>query len=368
MATLTEQEIEDIKKFDFFKIEKIGLLDEGKTTVKVYGEYKEHVPLVTIIVPTYKRPGMLKETLSSIINQKGFDDFEVIVLDNECAPMDQMTETNELIVKLNNDKIVYYRNQDEILAREDRGIALARTEWVCVCHDDDMLASNHMKIMTDIVSLHPEIDFLACELKSFTSKDINAIKSANYIACRKGAAKYRKADVREGIFSRAGGWLGGFIRRSKYVEMGGMPSKELGMGDMVMVSKFCYYYSYYLVRLPLYYYRRSEVQASADKSNQISACLADYFFYRYAFEKIIGRHKILDDILCSYCILSYVRRLNSLGWNFKIDPREVSDMIGIKYVDIDNSARGYLYSFIWKKWAMYLNHYKTEDMIYYIPE
>lgn len=368
MQMTYEQQREELKNYDFFKKEPMGLMNTSKRTVKVHGDFKTHIPLVTILVTTCNRPDMLRETLTSIMNQQDFDDFEIIVLDNECAPIEQLTETNRLIVELNNDKIIYFRNLDEMPSRTDKAVSLARTEWVCVCHDDDMLASNHMKIMTDIVSLHPEIDFLACELKSFTSKDINAIKSANYIACRKGVAKYRKADVREGIFCRAGGWLGGFIRKSKYVEMGGMPSKKLGMGDMVMVSKFCYYYSYYLIRLPLYYYRRSEVQASADKSNQIRVCLADYFFYRYAFEKIIGRHKILEDILCSYCILSYVKRLNSLGWNFKIDPREVSDMIGIKYVDIDNSVRGYLYSFIWKKWVMYLNRYKTEDMIYYIPE
>lgn len=37
---------------------------------------------LSIVIPTYKRPDLLKETIKSIILQEGFEDYEIVVVDN----------------------------------------------------------------------------------------------------------------------------------------------------------------------------------------------------------------------------------------------------------------------------------------------
>ena len=61
------------------------------------------------------------------------------------------------------------------------------------------------------------------------------------------------------------GWLGAVINRDAYVSIGGIPNIDTGIGDCIMVGKFMKKYGIHelILNMHLYYYRRSEYQASA---------------------------------------------------------------------------------------------------------
>lgn len=77
----------------------------------VYGDLEAvPQPWLTVLVPTYRRAMLLKEALSSIIDQWHADFiWDIVVLDNE--PDDgKENETERLIRRLDNKRILYYRN------------------------------------------------------------------------------------------------------------------------------------------------------------------------------------------------------------------------------------------------------------------
>jgi glycosyltransferase involved in cell wall biosynthesis len=89
---------------------------------------------VSVIVPTYNRAHMLTETIDSILAQT-FQDFEIIVVDNESA------DDTEAVIKAYNDKrIRYFKNQNNgvVAVNRNYGITKAQGHYIAFCDDDDL--------------------------------------------------------------------------------------------------------------------------------------------------------------------------------------------------------------------------------------
>lgn len=91
------------------------------------------MPKVSVIVPTFNRAAILRETLGSILCQT-FPDFELIVVDNES------TDGTEAVVRSFADpRIRYFRHANGGIVAVNRnfGMAAARGEYIAFCDDDD---------------------------------------------------------------------------------------------------------------------------------------------------------------------------------------------------------------------------------------
>jgi teichuronic acid biosynthesis glycosyltransferase TuaG len=91
-------------------------------------------PLVSVIVTTYNRPELLKETLVSILAQT-FKDFELIVVDNNSK-----YDFFELINSLNDNRIQGFQNANNgiIAVNRNFGIRKAQGPYIAFCDDDDL--------------------------------------------------------------------------------------------------------------------------------------------------------------------------------------------------------------------------------------
>ncbi len=104
-------------------------------------------PWFSYIVPVYKRADLLKETLASILDQKPVDfAWDIVVVDNEAGGEN---ETERLIREMNNDRILYYRNRENVGpdGNYNRCIELARGEWLAMLHGDDLIINDHLQKM-----------------------------------------------------------------------------------------------------------------------------------------------------------------------------------------------------------------------------
>ncbi len=102
----------------------------------------ENNPIVSIIVPTYNRPDMLKEALKSVFSQT-YRNFEVIVVN------DGGVDVMETIDPLNNEgKIIYLHHKDNMGRSEARntGLKAARGKYIAYL-DDDIYYPNHLEIL-----------------------------------------------------------------------------------------------------------------------------------------------------------------------------------------------------------------------------
>jgi glycosyltransferase involved in cell wall biosynthesis len=107
------------------------------------------VPKVSIVIPAYNSGSRLGDTLAGIRNQS-FQDFEIIVVD------DGSTDNTEKVVHSTDSTIRFYRqaNQGPAVAR-NRGVSLARAEFIAFCDHDDIWNDRHLEILLAVFSDNP---------------------------------------------------------------------------------------------------------------------------------------------------------------------------------------------------------------------
>lgn len=327
----SEAYIKEIANFDFYSGNKQTFQNKIVTkSVLRYGKFSEHVPLITIIIPTYKRVETLKWALYSALNQRGFDDYEVLVVDNEGEDLQKETDTEKFIKEINNPKVIYYRHEKSITFKMDHAVNLARTKWICILHDDDMLAADTLSIMLRVLEKEPKITWLASGLKTFKNSEQEHIISeisAEREMLRVKVAHYPDKYNCTGYTSN---WLGALIDRDNYISMGGMPDVSLGCGDLIMMGKYAYEYGCYAINELPYYYRTWEGQVSSlGNSAWFNVYIGEFLYYRYCAKKF---HKVTRkywEYIGWQLIKDKIEDKNQGFYQLSLDENELREKVGV---------------------------------------
>lgn len=117
----------------------------------------DFIPKITIAIPTYKRPELLKVALDSAINQTGFTEYEIIVVDNN---PERNCATERLLKTYSDKRLSYYKNIENIgmFGNWNRCIELARGEYFTNLNDDDTLSEEYLKLVIEVISKNAKID------------------------------------------------------------------------------------------------------------------------------------------------------------------------------------------------------------------
>lgn len=121
------------------------------------------IPIVTIAIPTYNRAELLRESLTSVLNQS-FTDFEVIIGDN--ASMDH---TGDVVANLKDSRIRYFRHTTNIGLQANLRFVLsqARTDWVANLSDDDLYKPTHLETALEVLKQYPQAAYYTCPAEYF---------------------------------------------------------------------------------------------------------------------------------------------------------------------------------------------------------
>ncbi len=116
-------------------------------------------PKVSVIVPNYNHEGFLKRRLDSIFNQS-FQDFELIILDD-------FSQDNSKEVILNyssNPKVshVVYNshNSGSTFIQWNKGIELAKGEWIWIAESDDYSELNFLSEMIQVTKNNHKVGMI----------------------------------------------------------------------------------------------------------------------------------------------------------------------------------------------------------------
>lgn len=92
------------------------------------------IPLVSIIIPTFNRVDLLKETLISVLEQS-FNDYEVIIADDGSSD-----STYDLVKSFNDDRIVFLQLPHSGIPSvpRNRAIEIARGKYIAFLDSDDL--------------------------------------------------------------------------------------------------------------------------------------------------------------------------------------------------------------------------------------
>lgn len=112
---------------------------------------------VSIVVLTFNRKKMLKETLDSILGQT-FKDFELIVVDN-CS----VDGTDKFVKSYKDKRIRYFRNQNNgiIAVNLNYGISKAKGELIALCDDDDLWMPEKLDKQVAVLKHHADVALVA---------------------------------------------------------------------------------------------------------------------------------------------------------------------------------------------------------------
>lgn len=312
----------DVQNYDFFAEGKQDFYSQvTEKSILVQGKHRNPAPLITILLTTYKRPDLLKQSLESALNQVDFDDYQIIIADNEGENINIETETSKLVAGYQNEKIVYYRHEQSVGRIADSAVKLARSKWICFLHDDDILAQNHLSVMNAIIEKHKKIKFLSTVQKDFEyslcEDDIQTMCQTKKVEYQ--IKRYPKSYSCMGYYII---WQGALIDRKRYIEMGGMPTIKMGCGDYCMVQKFHYHYGVYELQsdTPLYYRRSWDGQVTAEGTERWKKILINKYIYHTYINQLYHRfHKDLWNRYSAYCIIDDCLRLNKGFYKTNID-------------------------------------------------
>ena len=98
-------------------------------------------PFFSIIIPTYNRGHFIKNAINSLLNQN-FLNFEIIIIDDASSDA-----TQDIINGIKDSRLRYFKNeinQERCISR-NKGIELAKGEYICFLDSDDYHLPNHLQ-------------------------------------------------------------------------------------------------------------------------------------------------------------------------------------------------------------------------------
>ena len=109
---------------------------------------------VSVIIPAFNRAWCLETALRSVWGQT-FRNFEVIVVD------DGSTDSTPILMhQFPQVRVHRWEDNRGVSAARNRGIQMARGQWICFLDSDDQWVENKLQVQVDWMQVHPEC--LAC--------------------------------------------------------------------------------------------------------------------------------------------------------------------------------------------------------------
>lgn len=216
-----------------------------KQSVLIQGSIGTIKPLVSVMIPTYRRPKLLREAIASALAQDTSLAFEVVVVDNESDPV-MAEEVDNVVRSFEASNLYLYRNEINIgmFGNWNRCIELAKSEWISILNDDDLLKPGFLQA---VLQAKFGESMVACGVECFGNKlpaSSNQKKTLRTIyryltkICfyKNGVRQLSAADALKGNPVHAA--LGVLFSKKKAIALGGYNEKYWPIADYVFNVKY----------------------------------------------------------------------------------------------------------------------------------
>ncbi|WP_312612967.1 glycosyltransferase family 2 protein [Oscillibacter sp.] len=264
-------------------------------------------PWLTVLIPTYRRPMLLKQAIESVLTQQHTDCcWELLIVDNE--PYDgRPNATEALIRKIDDPRILYYRNSENVLPGDNfnRGILLARGEWVSILHDDDILIRSSLRKIKELITSYETVKkpigaitagyvpFRHDPKKDMILADIVGLN--NYYSSLPTDFSVYKNTLNSSLISFWFGNLpsnGSVFNRKAMLEFGGFNESNGICADIILLYNMSRKFSVYSTYTPLGLYRIgynvSLKKESIERTIKGYHELCEFIFSRNFYCRIMG--------------------------------------------------------------------------------
>lgn len=302
-------------------------------TVLVHGEfYQNYTPWISIIIPTFKRCELLKSAIGSSLNQIGVSNYEVIVIDNDDDRIEP-SATEVYIKTITDEKLKYYQNTKNLgmTGNWNKGIELARGEWITILHDDDMLYPEFL------MSIKPYIDETPLDLLC-TSVEVGRIINSG----PSGSNRIVKIDLSRLIRGTISPAPGIVFRKEHATILGGFNPAYYPVMDYEFWSRYCMNYRGFQLKKRLAFYRISENE-SIKTETQLAIVRGAFLLKKDLINYSIFL-KYFRKIILTASILPLIKRYsNNPEFTKAFKENDYCDIVKKSIFSIDNK---YFYRFV----------------------
>lgn len=130
-------------------------------------ENKFDFPLVSVIIPTYKRSKMLSRAIESVLSQD-YKNIQIIVVDDNDPKTDYRNQTEELMQKYQSDyRVKYIKHQKNLngAAARNTGINNSDGKLIAFLDDDDFFYKNKISLQVSFLQSNPNFKAVYCGWK-----------------------------------------------------------------------------------------------------------------------------------------------------------------------------------------------------------
>lgn len=291
-------------------------------------------PVLSIMIPTYKRYDLLAETVASAMAQDIEQAFEIVVVDND-PESEGAGRLVDAIPDLARANFRYLRNSENLGAdgNVNRCVTSARGEWITLLHDDDLLDPDFARRTLDDLLARPSIDGLVCRKRGFDQRaTIYTMSRASillrnaYDAYQFGFRKLRRIDARKLFWGCVVGNTVGFICRTEAIrDIGGFYPEEYPSADYFFYARFAQRFLLAETR-DIRATIRIAVNSLTRKDIQL-ACLRRGFELQSAYAGAV-----LPNFWSRFSPLVVARQIarTSIYWQSVISRQEAEESIGVK--------------------------------------
>src|SRR5258705_5279593 len=112
-------------------------------------------PMISIVLPTYNRAGLILETIESV-RQQTYSNWELLIIDEG-----SLDNTEELVRQLNDDRIKYFKLSVRINVTATRGEGVARSkgELIAFIDSDDLWDETKLEKQVAAFNKYPDAGF-----------------------------------------------------------------------------------------------------------------------------------------------------------------------------------------------------------------
>jgi glycosyltransferase involved in cell wall biosynthesis len=230
---------------------------------------------VSVIIPTYKRPGLLEETLDSCFSQTRLPD-EILIGDD--SP-DDLTEkrVNEHIIPRSPVPIRYFHHKPSLkeVANVDFLYARSKGKRILHLHDDDPLYPNCLEVLAEPFERNPDI------VASFGLQHLIAEDGSLLPNNRQGVNKdYFRVPEREGVVDPfVAGAVSMFPNNAFLVDA--ETARRVGYSDggrAGLATDFYFGFRLGLQKRPFYFVPQYTAMVRLHRNSQSQAHMADNAF------------------------------------------------------------------------------------------
>ncbi len=123
-------------------------------------------PLVSVIVPTWNRPELLQDALSSLVAQS-YPNWEAVVVNDAGVDVEALVAAADPHGRI---RPLRHATNQGLSAARNTGIRLSRGEILCYLDDDDRFLPDHLETVVAAFREHPEVELVYTEAEYVTER------------------------------------------------------------------------------------------------------------------------------------------------------------------------------------------------------